>query len=129
MGKEKKTELEVVKGGDEIVEARPVVSAAVFHDEDTGLYGLNVTPHAMPSNAMAVGRIDFQPVTELGDQEAWPSAWLKEEDAQALVDGLQAAGITPSCPQDIVALLQKELADAKDFSRDLMDVLKAGREG
>jgi len=129
MSKDKKTELEVVKGAGEIVEARPVVSATIFHDGPTNLFGLNVMPHAMPADAVAAGRIEFKPVTELGDQEAWPSAWMKEEDAQELADALHAAGIMPSRPNDIVTLLQKELEDAKEFSRDLMDVLKAGREG
>lgn len=130
MSKDKKTELAVVKGsGAEIVEAKPVISAAIFHDEETGLYGVNVTPSKMSLEAMKAGRIIFKPLEELGTEEAWPSAWMQKEDAQELADALHAAGIMPSRPNDIVTLLQKELEDAKDFSRDLMDVLKAGREG
>lgn len=112
MGKDKKTELEVVKS--EKSEGQPVLKARVWCEEGTGMYGLELEADGLPEGAEAI---------------EWPTAWMTEESAQALADALYASGIKPSHPTDIVSLLQKELEDAKDFSRDLMDVLKAGREG
>ena len=116
--KKKKPGLAVVKTEPEAdvpmkSEGNSVVRAHVWREAGTGMYGLEIQVNGVPEGATA---------------DEFPTAWMDEESTQALADALQVAGITPSEPAEILAVLRKELEDAKDFSRDLMDVLKAGRE-